>query len=257
MSMSILDRFSLKGRTTLVTGGGRGIGAALAFALAEAGADVAVADLDPATAQETSEAIKALGVRSLAIPVEVTNASSVTEMVAQVIRDWGRLDVAVNSAGVAKRSPAEEMSEEDWDFVVDIDLKGIFLSTREEAKVMLGRGLGSIINIASMSGQIVNRPQQHAHYNAAKAGVIQYSRSCAAEWAARGVRVNTLSPGHTISPMTAGSLDTMSATWLANTPMGRLGKPEDLQGATIFLASDASLYVTGHDLVVDGGYTLW
>jgi sorbose reductase len=255
--MSILNRFSLKGRTALVTGGGRGIGAALAFALAEAGADVAIADLDITTAQETSEAIKALGVRSLAIQVEVTNANSVAEMVKAVSNAWGRLDVAVNSAGVAKRSPAEAMSEEDWDFVVDIDLKGIFLSTREEAKVMLERGSGSIINIASMSGQIVNRPQQHAHYNAAKAGVIQYSRTCAAEWADRGVRVNTLSPGHTISPMTAVAMESMSPTWLSNTPMGRLGKTEDLQGATVFLASDASLYVTGHDLVVDGGYTLW
>jgi NAD(P)-dependent dehydrogenase (short-subunit alcohol dehydrogenase family) len=255
--MSILDRFSLKGHTALVTGGGRGIGASLAFALAEAGADVAIADLDPATAAETSEAIKKLGVRSLAVQVEVTRADSVTAMVKSVLNAWGRLDVAVNSAGVAKRSPAEDMSEEDWDFVVDIDLKGIFLCTREEAKAMLKQGSGSIINIASMSGQIVNRPQQHAHYNAAKAGVIQYSRTCAAEWANRGVRVNTLSPGHTISPMTAGSMDAMSATWLANTPMGRLGKPEDLQGAVVYLASDASSYVTGHDLVVDGGYTLW
>lgn len=255
--MSIVDRFSLKGRTALVTGGGRGIGASLAFALGEAGADVAIADLDPAIARETSEAIKKLGVRSLALQVEVTRADSVTAMIVSVLNAWGRLDVAVNSAGVARRSPAEDMSEEDWDFVVDIDLKGIFLSTREEAKAMLKQGSGSIINIASMSGQIVNRPQQHAHYNAAKAGVIQYSRTCAAEWATRGVRVNTLSPGHTISPMTAGSMDAMSATWLANTPMGRLGKPEDLQGATVFLASDASSYVTGHDLVVDGGYTLW
>jgi NAD(P)-dependent dehydrogenase (short-subunit alcohol dehydrogenase family) len=255
--MSILGRFSLKGRTALVTGGGRGIGGSLAVALAEAGADVAVADLDFSTAQETSERIKSLGVRSIAIQVEVTNAMSTADMVKAAVDAWGRLDVAVNSAGVARRSSAEDMSEEDWDFVVDINLKGIFLSTREEAKVMLKQGWGSIINIASMSGQIVNRPQQHAHYNAAKAGVIQYSRTCAAEWAARGVRVNTLSPGHTISPMTAESLDTMSATWLSNTPMGRLGKPEDLQGAIVFLASDASTYVTGHDLVVDGGYTLW
>ena len=255
--MSILDRFSLKGRTALVTGGGRGIGAKLAFALAEAGADVAIADLDLSTAQETSEALKKLGIRSLATQVEVTHAASVTAMVERVVSAWGRVDIAVNSAGVARRSPAEEMSEEDWDFVVDIDLKGIFLSTREEAKVMLKQGSGSIINIASMSGQIVNRPQLHAHYNAAKAGVIQYSRSCAAEWAARGVRVNTLSPGHTISPMTAAAMDTMSETWLSNTPMGRLGQTEDLQGATVFLASDASSYVTGHDLVVDGGYTLW
>jgi NAD(P)-dependent dehydrogenase (short-subunit alcohol dehydrogenase family) len=121
----------------------------------------------------------------------------------------------------------------------------------------LAQGAGSIINVASMSGQIVNRPQLHAHYNAAKAGVIQFSRSCAAEWAPRGVRVNTHSPGHTRTPMTAEAEPVMGPTWLSNTPMGRLGTPEDLQGATLFLASAASAYVTGHDLVVDGGYTLW
>jgi sorbose reductase len=255
--MSILDRFSLQNRTALVTGGGRGIGAALAQALAEAGADVAIADLDLATAQETAASLTALGVRSLAIQVDVTDAADVRRMVETVVAAWGRLDVAVNSAGVANRSPAEDLTEEAWDFVVDIDLKGIYLCTREEGRAMLALGAGSIINIASMSGQIVNRPQLHAHYNAAKAGVIQYTRSCAAEWAGRGVRVNSLSPGHTRTPMTAEAEPEMGPTWLSNTPMGRLGTPEDLQGATIYLASAASAYVTGHDLVVDGGYTLW
>lgn len=255
--MSILDRFSLQNRTALVTGGGRGIGAALAQALAEAGADVAIADLDLTTAQETAAALTALGVRTLAIQVNVTDAADVQRMVETVVTAWGRLDVAVNSAGVANRSPAEDLTEEAWDFVVDIDLKGIYLCTREEGRAMLAQGAGSIINIASMSGQIVNRPQLHAHYNAAKAGVIQYTRSCAAEWAGRGVRVNTLSPGHTRTPMTAAAEPEMGPTWLSNTPMGRLGTPEDLQGATIYLASAASAYVTGHDLVVDGGYTLW
>ncbi|MCB0158257.1 MAG: SDR family oxidoreductase [Caldilineaceae bacterium] len=255
--MSILERFSLANKTALVTGGGRGIGAALARALAEAGADVAVADRDPQTAQQTAADLAALGVRTLAVQVDVTDAAQVRDMVAAVVDAWGRLDVAVNSAGIANRSPAEDLTEEAWDAVVDIDLKGIFLCTREEGRVMLGQGAGSIINIASMSGQIVNRPQLHSHYNAAKAGVIQYTRSCAAEWADRGVRVNSLSPGHTRTPMTVDAVPEMGATWLGNTPMGRLGTPEDLQGATIFLASSASAYVTGHDLVVDGGYTLW
>ena len=255
--MSILERFSLANKTALVTGGGRGIGAALARALAEAGADVAVADRDPQTAQQTAADLAALGVRTLAVQVDVTDAAQVRDMVAAVVDAWGRLDVAVNSAGIANRSPAEDLTEEAWDAVVDIDLKGIFLCTREEGRVMLGQGAGSIVNIASMSGQIVNRPQLHSHYNAAKAGVIQYTRSCAAEWADRGVRVNSLSPGHTRTPMTVDAVPEMGATWLGNTPMGRLGTPEDLQGATIFLASSASAYVTGHDLVVDGGYTLW
>lgn len=255
--MSILDRFSLKNHTALVTGGGRGIGAALATALAEAGADVAIADLELSLAEQIAEELEALGVRSLAIEVDVTNAEQVRQMVEAVMLAWGRLDIAVNSAGIANQSRAEDVTEEAWDAVVDVDLKGIYLSTREEGRVMLGQDSGSIINVASMSGQIVNRPQLHSHYNAAKAGVIQYTRSCAAEWANRGVRVNSLSPGHTRSPMTAEVIPEMGETWLANTPMGRLGTPEDLQGATLFLASDASAYVTGHDLVVDGGYTLW
>ena len=255
--MEILDRFSLNNRTALVTGGGRGIGAALAHALAEAGADVAVADLDLATAERSAEALAALGVRSLAIQVDVTQADQVRRMVAMVIDAWGHLDVAVNSAGIANRSPAEDLTEEAWNAVVGVDLKGIYLCTQAEGRAMLAGGSGSIINVASMSGRIVNRPQLHSHYNAAKAGVIQYSRSCAAEWADRGVRVNTLSPGHTITPMTEKAVADMGAVWASNTPMGRLATPDDLVGAVVFLASDASAYVTGHDLVVDGGYTLW
>ena len=122
---------------------------------------------------------------------------------------------------------------------------------------MLAQGAGSIINIASMSGRIANRPQLHAHYNASKAGVVQYSRSCAAEWANRGVRVNTISPEHMMTPMTAKVPPEWVSTWVSNTPMARVGTPEDLMGAAIYLASAASEYVTGHDLIVDGGYTLW
>jgi NAD(P)-dependent dehydrogenase (short-subunit alcohol dehydrogenase family) len=255
--MSILDRFSLAKHTALVTGGGSGIGAALALGLAEAGAAIAVADIDLTSAQQSAQKLSALGMPSLAIQVDVTNAEQVRQMVETVVSTWGQLDVAVNSAGIARRSPAEDLAEEDWDAVLGIDLKGIYLCTKAQGRVMLAQGSGSIINIASMSAQIVNRPQLHSHYNAAKAGVVQYSRSCAAEWAARGVRVNTLSPGHTRTPMTAEALPEMGSEWLSNTPMQRLGTPDDLQGATLFLASAASAYVTGHDLVVDGGYTLW
>jgi len=255
--MTILERFSLNNRTALVTGGGRGIGAALAHALAEAGSDVAVADLNLTAAEQTAEQLEAMGVRSMAVEVDVTRSDQVIHMVDAVLSTWGRLDVAVNSAGIANRSPAEDLTEEAWDAVVGVDLKGIYLCTREEGKAMLAGGSGSIINIASMSGQIVNRPQLHSHYNAAKAGVIQYSRSCAAEWASRGVRVNTISPGHTITPMTEEAVPEMGLIWSANTPIGRLATPDDLTGAVVFLASAASAYVTGHDLVVDGGYTLW
>ena len=172
--MAILERFSLNNRTALVTGGGRGIGAALAHALAEAGADVAVADLNLTAAEQTAEQLEAIGVRSMAVEVDVTKSDQVIRMVDAVLSTWGRLDVAVNSAGIANRSPAEDLTEEAWDAVVGVNLKGIYLCTREEGKAMLAGGSGSIINIASMSGQIVNRPQLHSHYNAAKAGVIQY-----------------------------------------------------------------------------------
>ena len=259
MSGKIGERFSLAGQSALVTGGGSGIGASLASALAEAGARVALADLYLAAAQDMAQQLAATGgATTLAIEVDVTQADQVQRMVDQVLEAWGQLDVAVNSAGIARRSRAEELEEDDWDAVVGVDLKGIYLSTRAEGRAMLARGSGSIINIASMSGQIVNRPQLHSHYNAAKAGVIQYSRSCAAEWAARGVRVNCISPGHTVTPMTEFAIPIMGDEWVSNTPMGRVGRPEDLQGAMpLFLASAASAYVTGHDLVVDGGYTLW
>ncbi len=255
--MAVGERFSLVGQSALVTGGGSGIGACLAAALAEAGANVALADRHLEMAQDVAKQLAAQGAATLAIEVDVTQADLVQRMVDRVLDAWGQLDVAVNSAGVATRARAEELEEDDWDHVVGIDLKGIYLSTRAEGRAMLARGRGSIINIASMSGQIVNRPQLHSHYNAAKAGVIQYSRSCAAEWAARGVRVNCISPGHTVSPMTEEAIPVMGDEWVSNTPMGRVGTPEDLQGAVLYLASAASAYVTGHDLVVDGGYTLW
>lgn len=255
--MTILDRFSLKGRAAFITGGARGIGRALAQALAEAGADVAVADRNGEGAAAAAEELRSLRVRALAFPLDVTDSGQVTAAIAAVLAEWGRLDVAVNAAGIAVRSPAETIPEADWDAILGVNLKGVFLCCQAEGRAMLAQGSGSIINIASMSARIVNRPQQHAHYNASKAGVVQLTRTMAAEWASRGVRVNSLSPGHTLTPMTARGVATDGPAWAANTPMGRLGDPADLQGAALFLASDASAYVTGHDLVVDGGYTLW
>lgn len=256
--MSILRKFSLAGKTALVTGGASGIGESFAFALAEAGASVAVADLNQARAEHVAALLRGLGRDSMALRVDVTQVDRVTSMVSAVIEEWGVLDIAVNNAGVALRDRAERMSEDYWDRTLNVDLKGVFFCCREEARHMLARGRGSIVNTASMSARIVNRPQCHVPYNAAKAGVVQMTRTCAAEWADRGVRVNCISPGHTLSPMTARNLQPEALrSWEANTPMGRVALPMDLQGGLIFLASDASAYVTGHDLVIDGGYTVW
>ena len=255
--MSVLDRFSLSGRTALVTGAGRGIGRSYCLALAEAGADVAVVDLDAENARTVAEEVSRMGRQSLVITADVTQLDQIELMVSRVIDTWGRLDIGVNNAGIANATPAEDIPEQEWDAIISVNLKGVFFCCQAEARAMFAATSGSIINTASISGQTVNRPQTHAHYNATKAGVLQLSRTCATEWAERGIRVNCISPGHTVTPMTCRRVEEWGETWLANTPIKRLGYPEDLQGALIYLASDASAYVTGHDLVVDGGYTLW
>jgi sorbose reductase len=248
--MGILDRFALHGRTAIVTGGGQGIGQALAPALAEAGADVAVLDVNPLTAQGVAKEVLALGRRSLAIEANVTSPGDVERAIATILDAWGRLDIGVNNAGIGAWADAEAMSEETWDRVIAVNLKGVFLCAQAEGQVMLRQGYGKIINTASMSARIVNRPQNQVGYNASKAGVVQLTKSLAAEWAARGVRVNCISPGYTrMAHLVPG--------WLKDIPMGRMAEVGDLQGAVVYLASEASDYVTGHDLVIDGGFTLW
>ncbi len=254
--MGILDRFSLTGRTALVTGAGQGIGQAYAQALAEAGAVVAVVDINATTAQQTADQIVAQGGRALAIVADVTQKAEVERMVAMVTDAWGRLDIGVNNAGIGRWANGEEMSEADWDAVMDLNLKAVFLCCQAEGRAMLAQGSGSIINTASMSARIVNRPQNQVAYNASKAGVAHLTRSLAAEWAPRGVRVNCISPGYTRTPL-VGQVAHLVPGWLKDVPTGRMAETSDLQGALVFLASDASAYVTGHDLVVDGGFTLW
>ena len=255
--MGVLDAFSLTGKAALVTGGARGIGRRLALALADAGASVAVIDLNVDGARATAEEVRKHGQGALSFGTDVRDIDAVEGVVAQIVEEWGALDIALNNAGIGHPTPAENIPEDEWDTMLDVNLKAVFFCCRAEARVMLPRESGSIINTASMSGTIVNRPQRHAHYNASKAGVVQLSKSCAAEWAPRGVRVNCLSPGHLHTPMTRELFSVIGPELESNTPMGRIGTPDDLVGAVIFLASDASRYVTGLDLIVDGGYTLW
>jgi NAD(P)-dependent dehydrogenase (short-subunit alcohol dehydrogenase family) len=254
--MGILERFSLQGRTALVTGAGRGIGRAFAHALAEAGADVATVDVDLESATRVAREVGELGVRSMPIKADVTVAEQVQRMVDTVVSTWGELTIGVNNAGIGSWADAEEMPEDVWDEVISVNLKGVFLCAQAEGRVMLDAGYGKIINTASMSARIVNRPQNQVGYNASKAGVVHLTHSMAAEWAARGVRVNCISPGYTRTPL-VDQVGHLIPGWLEDIPMGRMAETNDLQGAVVYLAAEASDYVTGHELVVDGGFTLW
>ena len=252
--MALRDMFELKGRVGLVTGGARGIGKACAAALAEMGADVALLDIHKENLAEAVADIEALGVRAISRLCDVTVESEVQAAFEATAEAFGRLDILVNSAGITIWAKGEEMTEEQWDRVIDIDLKGTFLCCREAARMMVPRESGSIVNIASMSGQIVNIPQCQASYNAAKAGVIHLTKSLAVEWAPHNIRVNSISPGYTATEMTM-TVPEYHPGWEALIPMRRMAQTHELLGALIYLASDASTYTTGHDLVIDGAYT--
>ncbi len=254
--MGILDRFSLAGRTALVTGAGQGIGQAYALALAEAGADVAIVDINAETAAAVASQVEERGVRALALQADVRHSEEVDATVARVLAAWGRLDIGVNNAGIGTWAPGEEMTDEQWHNVLAVNLDGVFYCCRAEGRAMLAQGYGKIINTASMSARIVNRPQCQVGYNASKAGVVHLTKSLATEWAARGVRVNCISPGYTRTSL-VDQVAHLIDGWLADIPMGRMAETSDLQGALVYLASEASDYVTGHELVVDGGFTLW
>lgn len=257
--MAILDQFRLDGKTAIVTGGARGNGRAIARGLAEAGADVAIPDLLQDVAEQTRREIEEIGVEALAMRVDVTEPDQVQEMVDEVLRRWGQIDILVNNAGIARNEPAEEMSDETWYEVIDVNLNAVFLCSRAAGKHMVERGRGSVINISSMSGFVANFPQPQVSYNAAKSGVTMLTKSLASEWAEYGVRVNAIAPGYIETDMTKGFIEdnpeTVQQHWVEPTPMQRLGRPEELAGAAVYLASDAASFTTGDTMIVDGGYT--
>jgi NAD(P)-dependent dehydrogenase (short-subunit alcohol dehydrogenase family) len=254
--MAANNLFDVSGRKALVTGAGRGIGKVLAIALAEAGCDVAVLEIDQKTAEETAAEIKAMGRKSIGIQVDVTKKNQVDNAFTKAAKTLGGLDICVNNAGIAIHKPAEEMSEEDYDREMDINVKGVFLGSQAAARIMIPQKSGSIINIASMSGHAVNVPQKQAIYNTSKAGVVMLTKSLALEWAPYGIRVNCISPGYIKTQMTLSTMTHMFPTWESLTPLGRLGVPEDLRGVVILLASDASSFMVGSDVIIDGGYTI-
>lgn len=255
-----MSLFDLEGRSVLLTGAGSGIGQRLAVGLAEYGADVSVVDL-PAQAQGselTVARIEQLGGKGVSIAADVTDPASVTAAVTRHVELLGGLDIAVNCAGVNHSSPAEDLPPAEWRRVLDVNLSGVFYCCQSEARVMFEAGRGVIVNIASMSASIVNRGLLQAHYNASKAGVKHLTSTLAMEWVGRGIRVNSISPGYIMTPMISGPEWAEKVAGFADqTPMARLGTPDDLVGPVLFLASDASAYVTGFDLVVDGGFTSW
>ena len=255
-----LERFSLNGKVAVVTGAAQGIGLATADALSEAGATVIIADMNPDTAAKSSQALQAKGRKVEWEKLDVTDARAVEQVHAAIIARHGKVDILVNNAGIAlSNRPAETMDDATWLKVIDVNLNGLFWCCRTFGKSMLDMGGGNIVNVGSMSGFIVNRPQEQAHYNASKAGVHHLTRSLAAEWATRGIRVNAVAPTYIETELTSFVYEDpkMFQQWVGGTPMNRMGRTDEIASVILFLASEASSLMTGSIVLADGGYTSW
>ncbi len=255
-----LDRFNLKGRVAVVTGGGQGIGLACVEALSEAGARVTIADMSAKTGDDGQAKMKAKGYAVDAIAMDVTDRAAVDAAAAKILSETGRIDVLVCNAGIARPdTAAEDATDQDWLDVLNVNLNGVYWCCRAFGRPMLAAGRGSIVNIGSMSGIIVNKPQGQVNYNASKAAVHHLTKSLAAEWGARGVRVNAVAPTYINTPLTAlaKANKAMFDVWIDSTPMGRIGEPDEIAAVVLFLASDAASLMTGSIVVADGGYTCW
>jgi NAD(P)-dependent dehydrogenase (short-subunit alcohol dehydrogenase family) len=250
----ILDKFKLDGKVALVTGAGSGLGQAMAVALAEAGADVALAGRRAEALVETERRISATGRKVLAVPADVSNSGDVKNLIAECESKLGPIDVLVNGAGVFSGYDTLELAEDEWRRIIDINLTGTFLCCQAVGEGMVSRGRGSIVNVATFLGDRAQRPARAA-YNASKAGIAALSRALSVEWGSRGVRVNCISPGAHRTPMLAPGLANPGAeAWLnEKTILGRVGEPEDIAGLCVFLASEASSYITGVNIYEDGG----
>ena len=259
MSSSFLESmFGLKNKVALVVGGGGELGRAMALGIAKAGADVAIADIKAQAANDVSEQITALGKKSVGLQVDVTDSKMVDNIVDQVIEQFGQIDILVNSAGVSLHVPAHEMTDEDWETVVKINLNGTFFCCRAVGKYMVKQQKGSIINIASMSGSITNKDSFNASYCASKGGVKMLSKQLAEQWARYNIRINSISPGYMRTQLAIPYIDEpKNKKWIEMvSPMKRAGMPDELMGLAIYLASDASSFVTGEDVIIDGGWSI-
>lgn len=252
--MYIEEIFGLKGKVAVVTGGGRGIGQVVALGLARAGAEVVI--LCRSGAEETVQKITAKGGKSYWISTDVTKEDSVDAAFAEILKHSGSVDIVFNNAGICMHQDTLDATIAEFREVVDVNLTGEFIVARAAGRIMIERGIhGSIINMASMSGSIVNVPQWQCSYNASKAAVIHMTRSLAAEWADYHIRVNSLSPGYIATPMSVDTPQELKDAWMPLIPMHRMGNPEELIPAVLYLACDASGYTSGSDVIVDGAYT--
>ena len=253
--MNGLQQFSLAGKVAVVTGSSRGIGRAIAEGMAGAGAAVTVNGRNPETTQAVAGAIAAAGGKSLAVPADVGKVADIERLIKSTVATFGRLDILVNSAGISPHyKPAETMTEAEWDEVIAVNLKGVFLCCQAAGRVMIPEKSGRIINISSIGGQVA-LPRLVA-YCAAKGGIDQLTRVLAVEWAPHHILVNAISPGYIDTDLTKGLRQNPARrdALLRQVPLGRLGKPDEIAGAAIYLASDAASYVTGQTLDVDGGW---
>jgi NAD(P)-dependent dehydrogenase (short-subunit alcohol dehydrogenase family) len=262
--MTVLDKFNLKDRCSIVTGGAMGLGKAMAIALAQVGSNIVIADINKERAEQTAAEIATLGVKVLPVRVDVTNPGQIDEMVSKVMDKFGRIDVLFNNAGIAIHGSIIGYKLEDWHKQMEINVTSIFLVSQAVGKVMIEQKRGSIVNTASMSGVVVNNPQPQLPYNTSKGAVIMLTKSLASEWVYHNIRVNAIAPGYMKTDLTKCFFETddpatkeLVQRWMQFTPMGRPGEPDELAGIAVYLASDASSYVTGQVIVIDGGYTMW
>lgn len=253
--MYLEKMFGLKGKIAIVTGGGRGIGQVIACGLAKAGAEVVI--ISRSGAEETVKMIEEDGGKAYDLKADVTDEAQVDHALQTILDRSGSIDILFNNAGICMHQSTLEATIEEFRQVVDVNLTGEFIMARAVGRIMIERGIkGSIINMASMSGTIVNIPQWQCSYNASKAAVIHMTKSLAVEWADYGIRVNSLSPGYIATPMAVDVPKELKDAWLPLMPLHRMGTPEELIPAILYLASDASGYTTGSDIIVDGGYSV-
>lgn len=255
-----LDKFKLTGKIAVVTGAARGIGLSTSEALAEAGATVVLTDMNPDLLSAATESMRAKGYSVDSEALDVTHVKAVEDVRDAILARHGRVDVLVNNAGIAiSNHPAETMADEVWNKVIDVNLNGVFWCCRAFGNTMLKQRCGSIVNVGSMSGFVVNRPQEQANYNASKAAVHHLTKSLAAEWGSRGVRVNSVAPTYIDTEMNKYVYENeeMYRHWVGGTPMNRLGRTDEVASVILFLASDAASLMTGSIVVADGGYICW